>query len=180
MDTDEAALLRSVHASRGDATPRLIYADWLDDNGRPQEAAMHRYIADPSERHRDLFVGQHGGDASRAAFVLSNHAYDRAQSHHDARNLREGTDSYAAQDAWNATRSAHWAAESKDPVIASRHHYAAGTRHNTAATWFTSQMDTGAAFPDATHDAVAELHNLHTAAGLLHRHVASTVLHGRA
>lgn len=40
--TDEPALLRAVLAAPADDTPRLVYADWLDENGQPERAAFIR------------------------------------------------------------------------------------------------------------------------------------------
>jgi uncharacterized protein (TIGR02996 family) len=40
--TDGDALLRAVIANRDDDTPRLIYADWLDENGQSERAAFIR------------------------------------------------------------------------------------------------------------------------------------------
>jgi len=39
---DEAALLRAVAAAPDDDTPRLVYADWLDDQGRHERAEFIR------------------------------------------------------------------------------------------------------------------------------------------
>jgi uncharacterized protein (TIGR02996 family) len=40
MTPDELALLAAVLASPGDDTPRLVYADWLDEHGRPERAEV--------------------------------------------------------------------------------------------------------------------------------------------
>jgi len=40
--SQEEAFLRSVLADPADDTPRLVYADWLDDNGRPERAEFIR------------------------------------------------------------------------------------------------------------------------------------------
>lgn len=40
--TDEAALLAAVVAAPDDDTPRLVYADWLDDNGQAERAEFIR------------------------------------------------------------------------------------------------------------------------------------------
>ena len=40
--TDGAALLRAVIAQPAEDTPRLVYADWLDENGDPDRAAFVR------------------------------------------------------------------------------------------------------------------------------------------
>lgn len=176
QDSDETALLRAVHASRGDATPRLIYADWLDDTGRPQEAAMHRYIADPSDRHRDLFVGQHGGDASRAAHQLSQHIYDRSSA------LAPVVQRYSAFNpagmAHRASLHAGEAVVATTPGIKRDSHYRASTTYASEAGWFETlparhNLSSGAA------TAAAELHAVNTAGNQLHRY-AHAQLGGRA
>jgi uncharacterized protein (TIGR02996 family) len=40
--TDRDALYRSILEHPADDTPRLVYADWLEENGRPEEAAFIR------------------------------------------------------------------------------------------------------------------------------------------
>ncbi|HEY1189441.1 MAG TPA: TIGR02996 domain-containing protein [Gemmata sp.] len=40
--SDEAALLAAIRAHPDDDTPRLIYADWLDENGQPDRAEFIR------------------------------------------------------------------------------------------------------------------------------------------
>src|SRR5262245_25967748 len=40
--TDRDALLASVHAAPDDDAPRLVFADWLDDNGQPERAEFIR------------------------------------------------------------------------------------------------------------------------------------------
>jgi uncharacterized protein (TIGR02996 family) len=42
MSTDEAALLNSVIGAPDDDLPRLIYADWLEENGRSERAEFIR------------------------------------------------------------------------------------------------------------------------------------------
>src|SRR5262245_36990192 len=42
MNSDERGLLEAIRADLDDDTPRLIYADWLDDNGRPEHAELIR------------------------------------------------------------------------------------------------------------------------------------------
>lgn len=166
--TDEDALKAAVHAGRGAATPRLIYADWLDDAGRPQEAAMHRYIADPSERHRDLFVAEHGGNVSRAAFQLSTHAYDRTQHHYDAGALQPGT-GYEAQNAWSAARNAYHATDAyhTSADIRSNYHSRAASRH------IDERFDTMHR-PEQT-DAGVELSTIHYALHQLYRHALAAL-----
>lgn len=40
--TEQDALLAAIYANREDDTPRLVYADWLDDHGSPHLAAFTR------------------------------------------------------------------------------------------------------------------------------------------
>jgi uncharacterized protein (TIGR02996 family) len=42
LSPDEAALLKAVCADRDNDLPRLVYADWLDDHGRPERAEFIR------------------------------------------------------------------------------------------------------------------------------------------
>ena len=43
MTSDGEALLRAVCENPRDDTPRLIYADWLEENGQPERAAFIRF-----------------------------------------------------------------------------------------------------------------------------------------
>jgi uncharacterized protein (TIGR02996 family) len=40
--TDRDALYRAILAHPEDDTPRLVYADWLEENGRSEEAEIIR------------------------------------------------------------------------------------------------------------------------------------------
>jgi len=40
--SDRDALYRAILANPADDTPRLAYADWLEENGRPEEAEFLR------------------------------------------------------------------------------------------------------------------------------------------
>jgi uncharacterized protein (TIGR02996 family) len=51
---DELALLAAVLASPGDDTPRLVYADWLDEHGRPERAEFIRCQVRIAEIGREL------------------------------------------------------------------------------------------------------------------------------
>lgn len=42
MSETERALLAAILAAPGDDTPRLVYADWLDEHGRSEQAAIIR------------------------------------------------------------------------------------------------------------------------------------------
>ena len=40
--SDEQALLRAIRAAPEDDTVRLVYADWLEENGQPERAEFIR------------------------------------------------------------------------------------------------------------------------------------------
>src|SRR5262245_3564126 len=44
VDATETALLAGVAAAAADDAPRLVYADWLDETGRPAQAAQAEFI----------------------------------------------------------------------------------------------------------------------------------------
>ncbi len=58
--TDEAALLAAIHANPDEDTPRLVYADWLDEHGQPERAEFIRvqielsHLTEDDERERPL------------------------------------------------------------------------------------------------------------------------------
>jgi uncharacterized protein (TIGR02996 family) len=53
VDADELALLAAVLASPGDDTPRLVYADWLDEHGNPERAEFIRMQCELAKRVRE-------------------------------------------------------------------------------------------------------------------------------
>jgi uncharacterized protein (TIGR02996 family) len=87
--TDGEALRRAIVADPDDDTPRLIYADWLDENGRPDRAAFVRAQIEAAraepfgpaaraaqeradrllERHRDEWVARVYGRVIGCEFV---------------------------------------------------------------------------------------------------------------
>jgi uncharacterized protein (TIGR02996 family) len=46
---DDPAFLAAIHARPADPLPRLIYADWLDDQGRALDSALQRVLARPED-----------------------------------------------------------------------------------------------------------------------------------
>ncbi len=55
---DEAALLRTIVERAFDDAPRLVYADWLDENGDPDRAEFIRVqceLAETADEHGDRF-----------------------------------------------------------------------------------------------------------------------------
>jgi uncharacterized protein (TIGR02996 family) len=61
---DALALFRTVLANPADETPRLVFADWLEDSGRPQDAAWAGYL-----RANTLEQGTAFDPARRDGFV---------------------------------------------------------------------------------------------------------------
>lgn len=53
MSPDERALLAAVRAAPADDLPRLVYADWLEDAGRPERAAFIRCQVAADRLHPD-------------------------------------------------------------------------------------------------------------------------------
>ncbi|HEY1189440.1 MAG TPA: TIGR02996 domain-containing protein [Gemmata sp.] len=47
---DEAALLAAILANPGEDTPRLVFADWLDENGHPERAEFIRVQTELARR----------------------------------------------------------------------------------------------------------------------------------
>lgn len=71
--SDEPALLAAIRAHPNEDTPRLMYADWLDENGRPELAefiriqcapdadeAAEEYAAELEERNRGRWLRELG------------------------------------------------------------------------------------------------------------------------
>lgn len=42
MTTDHAAFVRAIHDRPADPLPRLVFADWLEEHGRPDQATWLR------------------------------------------------------------------------------------------------------------------------------------------
>ena len=66
MNADQIALLNMILANPDDDTPRLIYADWLEENGEPDRADWIRYQVTGIGRHQH----QHYEDASDGGVPL--------------------------------------------------------------------------------------------------------------
>jgi uncharacterized protein (TIGR02996 family) len=74
---EERALLAAVDAAPGDDVPRLVYADWLDEHGRPERAefirvqcALARLAVADREKHAALTRRQDELRAKPAAALL--------------------------------------------------------------------------------------------------------------
>jgi uncharacterized protein (TIGR02996 family) len=59
--TDAFAFISAIHAAPHDAAPRLVYADWLDENGEPGRADLiRRMFRVPSYVFKWSRRAQHG------------------------------------------------------------------------------------------------------------------------
>lgn len=51
--TERKAFELAILANPGDMTPRLVFADWLDEQGTPEDSRLAAFIRGPViERHR--------------------------------------------------------------------------------------------------------------------------------
>lgn len=70
--SDRAALLSAIRAHPDEDTPRLVYADWLDENGEPDRAKLIReQIA-----HRGAIEADESGEAM-ASYLISRFDAER-------------------------------------------------------------------------------------------------------
>lgn len=75
MSEDEHALLAAIAAAPDDDTPRLVYADWLEEHGHPDRGRLIRrscelarlVIGDPAIRNRALALIK-SGDSEVSAY----------------------------------------------------------------------------------------------------------------
>jgi uncharacterized protein (TIGR02996 family) len=51
---DEAALLATIRDNPADAAPWLVYADWLDERGRPAGPFVRMHLSDLQKLAADL------------------------------------------------------------------------------------------------------------------------------
>ncbi len=65
LSPDEAALLKAVRADRNNDLPRLVYADYLDDHGRPERAELIRLQCEHERLHPDRVRLTHRGHMLR-------------------------------------------------------------------------------------------------------------------
>lgn len=73
--TDEPSLLAAIRANPLERTPRLMYADWLDEHDRPRDGAIQRVLAEPErDDHRLAFADwlDENGDPRWAAFIRNH------------------------------------------------------------------------------------------------------------
>jgi uncharacterized protein (TIGR02996 family) len=68
--SDEDALLAAVRDDPRAETPRLVYADWLDDHGRPDEARAHRAACEADLRGVPAEATSARGERREVAHVV--------------------------------------------------------------------------------------------------------------
>ncbi len=76
LAADHAALLAGVVAAPDDDLPRLVYADWLDENGDPARAEFIRLQCWIAERERTAPVPDADPDRRREGELLNDHERD--------------------------------------------------------------------------------------------------------
>lgn len=101
MSTDRAALLAAVCARPADDTPRLVFADWLDDHGDPARAEFIRLqialardpVRQPGRRRSEAIKKVHGAAWRRELPTLSRVDWGGfARGFVNVASFREGTD----------------------------------------------------------------------------------------
>jgi uncharacterized protein (TIGR02996 family) len=71
--TQEEAFLQEIIAHPDDDTPRLIYADWLDETGDPAQAARAEFIRLQCEKEQRRRFDPDRGDGEREVQLLGKH-----------------------------------------------------------------------------------------------------------
>lgn len=109
-----------------DPTARLVYADALDEAGKPHLAAFHRAVADPDNYHRQNYKEIHDGVAGDPDKAL--------EISQEATKLSEAiSPTSLGHPALMA--HVHWAeqkAEKREHTAAGNRHYKAAHEHNSA------------------------------------------------
>jgi uncharacterized protein (TIGR02996 family) len=91
--SDEAAFLKAIADKPAERSTRLVYADWLDEHGRPREAEFLRLQVQAAEMNARLIEmgGQLDAKWLTSVGVLANRSRIRLQSGREIRldNLRQ-------------------------------------------------------------------------------------------
>jgi uncharacterized protein (TIGR02996 family) len=91
MTSDERAFLKAIAAAPTDEAPHKVYADWLDEHDRPEEADWHRLwtpkAARAAQKWFQKFAAEHSDDLGEGGPPYS--AEDMIQFGRDF--LRSGT-----------------------------------------------------------------------------------------
>lgn len=143
--SDEAALLRAVRAHPIDSTPKLVLADYYDENGLSSHARVWRH-----------FGGYDADNVRVKAYTASKKAFDHSD------RLTGGT-STLHEPTGDPTR---------DPEAAARIHMFMARHHNTAAEDHEFQF-TSATVPDHLNAAKAHTEAAHALSPGLRAHAAT-------
>lgn len=76
--SDERAFLKAIQEQPGDETARLVYADWLDENGKPRHAIYLRAVAEIRKQTQEIDKIRHGidGDWLESISLAGNDEYE--------------------------------------------------------------------------------------------------------
>lgn len=155
MQSDEAALHNAIAASPADDTPHLVLADYYDDNGHPEKAAMHRFITDPTHPGKyEALVAAHGGDSEAAHQTVARYARDTLRDVPKARPLF----GYALNAVLNHGRGQPLAARAHTAaaVTAALSHDSASTPH-ARLTYGVTNTRNIVGVPGAVNDLISRL-----------------------
>jgi uncharacterized protein (TIGR02996 family) len=75
--TDREALLAAIHAEPDDDTPRLVYADWLQENGQPERADFIRLQIEAVRAEPFGPQGRRAAERARDLLEAHRHAWTR-------------------------------------------------------------------------------------------------------
>ena len=74
MESEETQLLRTIRGEPNADTPRLVYADWLEENGRAERAEFIRLqCAIVAATDQAMSVGGEGQSPHRTKMTLERH-----------------------------------------------------------------------------------------------------------
>src|SRR4051794_27836662 len=92
---DEAALLAAIAAHPDEDTPRLMYADWLDEHGRSDRAEFIRLQCDPGAGETAVERAEELEDRNRAKWLAGLPQFPGARW-----EFRRGFPEYLDAPAW--------------------------------------------------------------------------------
>ena len=85
MSPDELALMKAIYAAPDDDMPRLVYADWLDEQGNAEQQAHAEFIRLQCERHH---ANPNSGISLREQRILEE--WERTWRHKLPEGMRDG------------------------------------------------------------------------------------------
>lgn len=125
--TPEQAFRDDIRRDPLDATQRLVFADWLDEQGKPVEAALERVLAEPDcDRHRLHYADacERAGQRERAEFVRVQVEYARETAGWKPENL-QCLDMYLDPDSREDQKWKHkvWGLQSREQALYQASHH---------------------------------------------------------